>query len=107
MLGLYLHRPQTRRRHRRKAARAGVHVMTEKPMATRRNDGLKIVEACDETGVRLFVVKQNRRNSTLQLLKRAIDEKFWPYPHGSRQRILVPPSSVLRLRSLERNVGTR
>ncbi len=56
-------------------ARAGVHVMTEKPMATRWKDGLRMVRACDEAGVRLFVVKQNRRNSTLQLLKRAIDEK--------------------------------
>jgi UDP-N-acetyl-2-amino-2-deoxyglucuronate dehydrogenase len=28
-----------------------------------------------DAGVRLFVVKQNRRNATLQLLKRAIDEK--------------------------------
>jgi UDP-N-acetyl-2-amino-2-deoxyglucuronate dehydrogenase len=57
------------------AARHGVHVMTEKPMATRWNDGLRMVKACDEAGVRLFVVKQNRRNSTLQLLKRAIEEK--------------------------------
>jgi UDP-N-acetyl-2-amino-2-deoxyglucuronate dehydrogenase len=57
------------------AAKHGVHVMTEKPMATRWGDGLRMVRACDEAGVRLFVVKQNRRNSTLQLLKRAIEEK--------------------------------
>lgn len=57
------------------AARHGVHVMTEKPMATRWKDGLAMVKACDEAGVRLFVIKQNRRNSTLQLLKRAITEK--------------------------------
>jgi len=57
------------------AAGAGVHVMTEKPMATRWNDGMKMVKACDQAGVRLFVVKQNRRNSTLQLLKRAVEEK--------------------------------
>jgi len=55
-------------------ARAGVHVMTEKPMATRWQDGLRMVKACDEARVRLFVVKQNRRNATLQLLKRAVDE---------------------------------
>ncbi|MCC2638025.1 MAG: oxidoreductase [Moraxellaceae bacterium] len=58
-----------------KCARAGVHVMTEKPMATRWQDGVRMVRACDEAGVRLFVVKQNRRNTTLQLLKRAITEK--------------------------------
>lgn len=55
------------------AARAGKHVMTEKPMATRWKDGLAMVRACDEAGVRLFVVKQNRRNRTLQLLKQAVD----------------------------------
>ena len=57
------------------AAKHKVHVMTEKPMATRWNDGVRMVKACDETGVRLFVVKQNRRNTTLQLLKRAVTEK--------------------------------
>jgi len=57
------------------AAEAGKHVMTEKPMATRWEDGKRMVAACDEAGVRLLVVKQNRRNSTLQLLKRAVDKK--------------------------------
>jgi UDP-N-acetyl-2-amino-2-deoxyglucuronate dehydrogenase len=49
--------------------------MTEKPMATRWRDGLQMVRECDQAGVRLFVVKQNRRNATLQLLKRAVDAK--------------------------------
>lgn len=57
------------------AAKNKVHVMTEKPMATRWSDGVRMVKACDEAGVRLFVVKQNRRNTTLQLLKRAVTEK--------------------------------
>ncbi len=57
------------------AAQHGVHVVTEKPMATRWNDGVRMVRACDEAGVRLFVVKQNRCNTTLQLLKRAVSEK--------------------------------
>ena len=55
-------------------ARAGLDVMTEKPMATRWQDGLAMVRACDEAGVRMFVVKQNRRNPTLQLLKRAVEQ---------------------------------
>jgi len=55
-------------------AKSGVHVVTEKPMATRWQDGLRMVRACDEARVRLFVVKQNRRNTTLQLLKRALEE---------------------------------
>jgi len=56
-------------------AKSGVHVMTEKPMATRWKDGLAMVEACDKAHVHLFVVKQNRRNATLQLLKRAVIQK--------------------------------
>lgn len=56
-------------------AQTGKHVVTEKPMATRWQDGLKMVEACDKAGVRLFVVKQNRRNPTLQLLKNAVEHK--------------------------------
>src|SRR5215813_11946643 len=56
------------------AAQARKHVMTEKPMATRWQDGKRMVAACDSAGVRLFVVKQNRRNATLQLLKRAMDD---------------------------------
>jgi UDP-N-acetyl-2-amino-2-deoxyglucuronate dehydrogenase len=56
-------------------ARAGKHVMTEKPMATRWADGLRMVRECDAAGVNLFVVKQNRRNATLQLLKRAVEKR--------------------------------
>jgi UDP-N-acetyl-2-amino-2-deoxyglucuronate dehydrogenase len=55
-------------------AAAGRHVITEKPMATRWEDGKRMVHACDAAGVRLFVVKQNRHNATLQLLKRAVDK---------------------------------
>jgi UDP-N-acetyl-2-amino-2-deoxyglucuronate dehydrogenase len=55
-------------------AQAGHHVITEKPMATRWDDGKRMVAACDAAGVRLFVVKQNRRNATLQLVKRALEK---------------------------------
>ena len=58
-----------------KAAQSSVNVITEKPMATKWEDGLAMVRSCDEAGVKLFVMKQNRRNSTLQLLKRAVMEK--------------------------------
>src|SRR3990167_9876335 len=54
-------------------AQAGHHIITEKPMATRWEDGLKMVKACEDAHVRLFVVKQNRRNATLQLLTQAIE----------------------------------
>lgn len=56
-------------------AESGRHVMTEKPMATRWRDGVRMVEACDRAGVHLFVIKQNRHNATLQLVKKAIVNK--------------------------------
>ncbi len=55
-------------------AQSGRHVITEKPMATRWKGGLAMVDACDRAGVHLFVVKQNRHNATLQLLKQAVDQ---------------------------------
>jgi UDP-N-acetyl-2-amino-2-deoxyglucuronate dehydrogenase len=56
-------------------AKAGRHVVTEKPMATRMSDGKRMVRTADEEGVHLFVVKQNRLNPTLQLLKSAVEKK--------------------------------
>lgn len=55
-------------------AHFGKHVVTEKPMATRWQDGLQMVNACEQAGVRLFVVKQNRFNPTVKAVKKAIDE---------------------------------
>jgi UDP-N-acetyl-2-amino-2-deoxyglucuronate dehydrogenase len=55
------------------AARAGKHVISEKPMAVTLDAGRRLVEAADSAGVRLFVVKQNRLNPPIQLLKRAVD----------------------------------
>lgn len=57
------------------AARAGRHVLSEKPMATKWDEGVEMVRACRDAGVKLFVVKQNRLNGTLQLLKRAVDQR--------------------------------
>ena len=55
-------------------AKAGRHVMTEKPMATCWQDGKRMVQACEEAAVHLFVVKQNRYNTTMQILKKAIEQ---------------------------------
>lgn len=57
------------------AARRGIHVMTEKPMATRWADALEMVEICEQAGVHLFVVKQIRYNPLLRRLKAALDER--------------------------------
>jgi UDP-N-acetyl-2-amino-2-deoxyglucuronate dehydrogenase len=56
------------------AARAGKHVVTEKPMAISLADADALVQACDAAGVQLFVVKQNRLNPPIQLLRRAVDK---------------------------------
>ncbi len=56
------------------AARAGKHVVTEKPMAISLADADALVQACDAAGVHLFVVKQNRLNPPVQLLRRAIEK---------------------------------
>lgn len=56
------------------AARAGKHVITEKPMAITLEQADALVQACDTAGVQLFVVKQNRLNPAIQLLKRAVEK---------------------------------
>lgn len=55
------------------AAKAGKHVVTEKPMAISLAGADELVRVCDEAGVQLFVVKQNRLNPPVQLLKRTVD----------------------------------
>jgi UDP-N-acetyl-2-amino-2-deoxyglucuronate dehydrogenase len=55
------------------AAKAGRHVISEKPMAISLAAADALVQACDENSVHLFVVKQNRLNPPIQLLKRAVD----------------------------------
>jgi UDP-N-acetyl-2-amino-2-deoxyglucuronate dehydrogenase len=55
------------------AANAGKHVVMEKPMAISLTGADSLVHACDKAGVQLFVVKQNRLNPPVQLLKSAVD----------------------------------
>ena len=89
-------------------AEAGRHVMTEKPMATSWQDGKRMVHACDKAGVHLFVVKQNRRNATLQLLQaRGRQAAVRPDLHGEHQRVLDPAAVVLRQRGVARHLGVR
>src|ERR1044072_2095074 len=57
------------------AARGGRHVITEKPMSITLDQADALVDACDTAGVKLFVVKQNRLNPAIQLLKRAVDKQ--------------------------------
>ncbi len=54
------------------SANVGINVCTEKPMATNWKDGLDMNKVCKKKGVKLFVVKQNRYNKTLLLLKKQL-----------------------------------
>jgi UDP-N-acetyl-2-amino-2-deoxyglucuronate dehydrogenase len=60
--------------HAMQAARAGKHVISEKPMGISLAAADEMLEVCDRAGVRLFVVMQNRLNPAIQLLRRAIDK---------------------------------
>ena len=76
------------------AARAGKHVVTEKPMAISLKGADELVQACDAAGVHLFVVKQNRLNAPVQLLKRAVDK-------GRFGRLYLANATVLWTRPQE------
>lgn len=54
-------------------ARYGKHIVVEKPMALTLADADAMIRACDEAGVKLFVVKQNRFNVPVQKLREAIE----------------------------------
>lgn len=60
--------------HGIKVAKAGVHVLTEKPIGINIGEVDRLIKTCDEANVNLFVVKQNRLNATMQALKRSIDK---------------------------------
>jgi predicted dehydrogenase len=55
-------------------ARFGKPIVVEKPMALRLSDADRVIEACDQFGVKLFVVKQNRFNAPIIQLRKALDE---------------------------------
>lgn len=77
-----------------RVARAGKHVITEKPMAITLEGADALLEACASAGVQLFVVKQNRLNPPVQLLRRALDK-------GRFGRLYMVTCSVLWSRPQE------
>ena len=54
-------------------AKAGKHVIVEKPMALRLEDADAMIRACDRGGVKLFVVKQNRFNIPVVKAREALE----------------------------------
>lgn len=49
------------------------HVVVEKPMALTLEDADRMIEACDQEGIKLFVVKQNRYNRPVAKLREALE----------------------------------
>lgn len=55
-------------------ARYGKHIVVEKPMALTLDDADAMIQACDKTGAKLFVVKQNRFNVPVVKLREALEQ---------------------------------
>jgi predicted dehydrogenase len=51
----------------------GKHIVVEKPMALLLDDADQMIRVCDERGVKLFVVKQNRYNLPVLKLREALE----------------------------------
>lgn len=49
-------------------------LVVEKPMALTLEDSDHLIETCERHGTRLFVVKQNRYNQAIRLLREALDQ---------------------------------
>ncbi|MGH3090573.1 MAG: Gfo/Idh/MocA family protein, partial [Rubrobacteraceae bacterium] len=62
------------------AARAGRHVISEKPMAVTLEGVDRMIEACDEAGVTLSVIFQYRFNRAAMRLKKALDAGLFGRP---------------------------
>lgn len=65
-------------------AKAGKHVLVEKPMALSLQEADELIQACEENGVLLGVVHQNRTKPAIKMLRKAIEEaRFGKLTHAS------------------------
>lgn len=55
-------------------AQYGKHIIVEKPMALTLDDADAMIRACDNAGIKLFVVKQNRFNVPVVKLREALEQ---------------------------------
>ncbi|MBW4437760.1 MAG: Gfo/Idh/MocA family oxidoreductase [Pleurocapsa minor GSE-CHR-MK-17-07R] len=69
------------------AARAGKHVLVEKPIAISPDDADRLIAACEEAGVTLGVVLQNRFNPPMRDLKALVES-------GKLGRIMLGSATV-------------
>jgi len=59
--------------HTIRLAKHRKHIIVEKPMALTLDDADAMIRACDEAGIRLFVIKQNRFNVPVQKAREALE----------------------------------
>ena len=59
------------------AAKSYINICTEKPMALNVSDCKRMIQICKEQNVKLFIVKQNRLNTTLKDLKTKLEKKMF------------------------------
>lgn len=60
--------------HTIKSLQSGLHILCEKPMALSVHDCGEMIKAAENANRRLFIVKQNRFNPPVAVVKKAIDE---------------------------------
>lgn len=66
------------------AARAGKHVVVEKPIGLTLAEIDALIQACDEAGVKLCAVHQNRFNPPIKRLRKAFEEgRFGKLSHAA------------------------
>jgi predicted dehydrogenase len=81
------------------AARAGIHVLVEKPIDATLEKADALIEACDRCGVKLGVIFQSRFLPAVQKVKRAIDE-------GRLGQLMIGDAYVKWYRSPEYYAGS-
>jgi predicted dehydrogenase len=81
------------------AARAGLHVLVEKPIDTTLEKADALIEACDRGGVKLGVIFQSRFLPAVQNIKHAIDE-------GRLGRLMIGDAYVKWYRAPEYYAGS-
>jgi len=65
------------------AARAGKHIMVEKPMSMTLQEADLLIKTCRECGVKLAVIHQNRFNQSIKHLRSAVEAgRFGKLTHG-------------------------
>ncbi|CAG7639461.1 Gfo/Idh/MocA family protein [Paenibacillus allorhizosphaerae] len=76
------------------AARAGKHVITEKPIDITAANALKMIEECRKAGVKLAVISQHRLQSSTQRVKKAMED-------GKFGRLIIGAGAIHWYRSQE------